>query len=106
MSKTYTARFGGVITDGLTEQHLFTADGAYAYVVRDIVLGNPTATAARIILLMVSGSSRFSLIDVDLAAEATAHLELRQRMEIGDQLHVYAVSPGLTAVVTGYQLDQ
>lgn len=105
MSKTYTARFGGVITDGLTEQHLFTADGSYAYVVRDIVLGNPTATAARIIVLMTSGSGRYSLIDQVLESEAASHLELRQRMENGDQLHVYAVSPGLSALVTGYQLE-
>ena len=71
-------------------------------IVRDIVL---LATAAGQVNIYVSNSSglNYQLLWLNLTAETFHHLEIRQALEPGDEIHVYHSDQHSTNVaITGY----
>lgn len=104
MATVYTVRLA--LSSGLDNVAvlLFKAPSGYAWVVRDVVVYLPVASTTFIMQLVVPGVTNSPLWSFVGATPQTHHLELRQRMEQGDELYGQAVGGTFSISVTGYQL--
>lgn len=100
----YTRRFGSAVFAGTREtQLLATVPSGVAWVVRDIVVANPT-TAEADVQVWISNPGALHLFLGKVPVGGFQHLELRQRMYTNEQLMAYASVPAVNLVVTGYEL--
>jgi len=83
---------------------LFKAPGSYAWVIRDVVVYLPVANTTFIMQLVIPGVANSPLWSFVGGTPQTHHLELRQRLEQGDELYGQAVGGTFSISVTGYQL--
>lgn len=105
MPYIYTVRFGLVDVPADVATTVFTALPGYAWIIRDVfVYQGPTPNAV-FYLNLVAGSRTATLMRIGSSVEQVTHLELRQRMEVGDQLIAISQTGGARIVVTGYQLE-
>lgn len=103
MSQPYTVRFALVEGVEDVDTLIFTASSSFAWVIRD-VLAHIQLPSTAFYLQLKSGDRATALIAQPVTSASTIHLELRQRMEAGDQLIVYSTGAPWSIAVTGYQL--
>jgi hypothetical protein len=84
---------------------LYTVPAGAAVVIRDVVIDNTDASPNPGILYVAAGSLNYVLWRGSVPASTSVHLDLRQRLEPGDQLYCANSLPDvgpLGIVVTGY----
>lgn len=107
MASTYTRRLAITnVVPANVDTVLFTAPPNQTSVIRDFVLTNPTASAALVNLYIRSGGLAAALLFSPIfAANQTTHVQLRQVLEVGDELRFVSSIAGVQVVVTGYALN-
>jgi hypothetical protein len=101
----YTISFGYGASSSAEDVLLLAIPNVDTYIVRDIVLSNPSAGAALVSVYYSTGSANIALLRAQaLPSGDSVHLDLRQVLPPGAQLRAYLGAPNLTVAVTGYWL--
>ena len=107
MAFAYTRQLVGIYSSGAeTGLSLLVVPAGRRYVLRDISLGNWTAASAHVeVYARVQTGYPIALWRTDVPAAGSAHLDLRQALEAGDELFCTIDPGGASIAVTGYDLD-
>lgn len=99
----YTRRLGAGDSNVAQNVLLYTVQPTESVVVRDIVFALVGGAAARFyIFVKIPGPHYVRLWDVTLEPDTSQHLELRQSMVAGDELHLQLPLATTSWSVTGY----
>jgi len=106
LTQVYTVSLGLGQFTGPTDALLYTANQGGTIVLRDVLLNGATATEISCTVYMRSGTQQIQLARVLLKDSVPFHLELRQVVPLGAELH-FNISGTDTAWValTGYHLQ-
>lgn len=107
MATAYTRRFGFGSTSSSGPIELFVANPDWVWVLRDVIIVNRHTAAqfVQIYLTNPGGGVIELLVDAELEASSSHHLELRQEIEAGEALYAYGAAGAISAVATGYRLS-
>jgi len=101
----YTRRLTGLQIDVPGWAVLYVVPDATSVVIRDIVVTNDGAAPIDRVLLQIGPLTKagaFLLARFQLAAGSTMHLDLRQALELGEQLLCYTPIAPINVAITGY----
>jgi len=104
MASAYTVLLGRARGFANSDIVIATIGSAQAVIVRDLVAMNVGETAESVHFYVRAGGENFHLAVLPFESGESVHLELRQRLGAGDELHVYSASSDWNASVTGYLL--
>lgn len=110
MSQVYTVRLGFALTQASEFKELFVVptDGAYVYVVRNIVLTGIDATP-RFARVVIGGAPEVDNIPIfaadNLVWSRSAEVDLRMPLKPGEILYLWASAAGAYCAVSGYRFQ-
>lgn len=105
MARPYTISFGYGAAAAAGDVLLLAVPPIDTYIVRDLVVSNPTGAAQLVSVYYKAGEQNIALLRVQaLPTGDSLHLEMRQVLPPGSELRVYFGATNLTVAVTGYWL--
>ena len=104
MSRAYTVLFGELYNPGAGAHLVYSAPDGFVSVIRDIVVANEATVPDAFLFYCLTGEWSPWIWRPVVETLGTAHLELRQVMQPGTELHCAATVSTWSCRVTGYQL--
>lgn len=108
MASVYTKLFGSghVLLTSAAAIPVGTAPSDFVWVVRDVVIGNPTQALAQFHLYynVTGGAVYLALVDVPITS--STHLDLRQVVPAGARIEIYSTALEYSYAVTGFELGE
>jgi hypothetical protein len=101
MGLTYTRSFGTVEAAGGADVVLLTVPMVDTYVIRDLVGYVETSVDGFLSFYLVTGHT-LTLAWFDFSKTGSQHLELRQVLPAGSELHAVSSATSWRAMATGY----
>lgn len=105
MARAYTFRLVHLARSGGFDVVVYVAPPGRQIVIRDIVLTASPASEIVQIYVLSPGGSLVPLLYRTAATDPYTHLELRQALSEGDEVHVASTAASTQVMVTGYDLD-
>lgn len=103
MASIYTRRIAAGTGTAGGDVILYTVPAGTRLIVRDLVLGNGTATAADLIIYMaVPGPQNVVIFHQSVPPGTATHVDMRQAVNPGETLHIIAPAGAMSWSLTGY----